>query len=187
LTAKTESGKNVFSSPGITGVESSASTGETSGEETRLGLFHVHFIGVKQALLGTCTGTGEASGVVLALGEYHIYWDPDLGIVVVVFLVKQTQFSCGSTSVTVEGCAAGSVTPESTKTNTLLGVLATAGSPPDDTIITVLNSENTAEFGCYLLTKVGAGATELAALQSTQLASGFEQNGKQTEVEVMPL
>jgi hypothetical protein len=185
LEAKTESGKSVFGSPGITGVESSASTGETSGTLSTLGTFHIHFTGTKQALLGACTGTGESSGVVLSLGEYHVRWYPHLGIVVIIFLVNPTHFSCGTTEVSVEGCVAGSITPEGKETTLLEEVLATASG--NNTIITVLNNEHTGEEACQLLAKVGAGATELSAEQTTQLVSKFEKEGKAVEVEVMPL
>jgi hypothetical protein len=187
VTAVSESKESVFGSPGITAVTSASSLGETSQTSLKLGTFHTSFLAFKNALLGTCTGTGDASGVVLVLGEFH-FRDNSLSspLTVVVFLLKPSvQFVCGTTAVTLTGCMAGGVTPTNTLTKALEEVLATANG--DNDVVTVLNEENTAQEACQLLSKVGAGATELAALQSTQLVSGFKHNGAAVEVLVMPL
>jgi hypothetical protein len=186
-TSVSESKESVFGSPGITAVTSASSLGETTQTTLKNGTFHTSFYTVKNALLGNCTGTGDSFGLVLVLGEFH-FRDNSLTspLTVVTFLLKPTvQFVCGTTVVTVEGCVAGGVTPTNTLTKTLEEVLATANGNND--VVTVLNEENTAQEACQLLSSVGAGATELSAQQTTQLVSGFKQNGAAVEVLVMPL
>jgi hypothetical protein len=186
VTAVTESAKSEFGSPGITAITSTSSLGESSQTSLKLGAFHVKFLGVKNALLGTCTGTGDESGVVLVLGEFHFRDNSQPSpLTVVIFLLNQVQFLCGTTLITVGGCVAGAVTPESTLTKTLEETLKTANG--DNSIVKVLNEENTAEEACQLLSKAGAGATELSAEQTTQLVSTFKQKGEAVEVLVMPV
>jgi hypothetical protein len=186
VTAVTESGKSEFGSPGLTAITSTSSQGESSQTSLKLGTFHVKFLGFKNALLGTCTGTGDESGVVLVLGEFHFRdQTPKSPLTVAIFLLNQVQFLCGTTLVTWAGCVGGSLTPESTLAKTLEVGLGTANG--DNTVVTVSNEENTAQEACQFLEKAGAGATELAALASTQLFSGFKQSGAAVEVLVMPL
>jgi hypothetical protein len=178
ITWASNSGKSALGFPGL---------GEVSAESLKLGKFHVHFSGIKNALLGTCTGTGEEAGVVLVLGTYHFRWytlsPPHLtGLI---FLIEQVQFACGSTQLTVAGCVGGLISPEAERTSLLEAALATANG--DNTVITVLDEENTAQEACQLLAKIAAGVTELAAFQTTQLGSEFKQNGKAVEIEVMPV
>jgi hypothetical protein len=187
LIATTSSGQSVFGSSGLTEVTSASSLGESSGTEEQGGAFHTSFLGVKNALLGTCTGVGDGSGVVLVLGSFRVR-DADLAgklIVAVLFvLAPQVEFVCGGTAISVTGCVAGNLTPLSELTTLLTITLNRVGN--DNEITSYLSETGLPEF-CLLLSKAGAGATELSAQQTTQDLTGFKQNGSAVEVLVMPL
>jgi hypothetical protein len=177
-----------FGTAGLTEVTSPSSLGESTSEGTEgnAGSSHDAYFGVKNALLGNCTGTGDGVGIVLVLGRYEER-DADLAgklIVAVVFLLDQVQFECGTTMVTTAGCVAGNLTPLSELTTLLTDTFNRVGN--DNEITSYLSSTGLPEF-CLFLAKIGSGATELATQSQTTLISNFKGGGTAIEVLVMPL
>jgi hypothetical protein len=175
-----------FGSAGLAEVTSASSLGESNstGTEGNTGEFHETYSGVKSGLLGICTGTGNGVGIVLVLGSFQLK-DADLAsksIVVVLFLLKQVQFLCGTIEITVAGCVAGNLTPVSTLATVLTVELSRIGN--DDEITSYLSSTGLPEF-CLLSAKVGAGTTELSAQNQTVELFNFKQGGKAIEVLLM--
>jgi hypothetical protein len=189
LTFSSSSTGAAFGSGGLTEVTSASSLGESAseGNEGNRGGFHETYSGVKNPLLGTCTGTADAVGVVLVLGKYQLR-DADLAgklIVAVLFLLNGlVQFLCGTTSISMEGCVAGNLTPPAELTALLTIKLNRVVN--DDEITSYLSSTGLPEF-CLLLAKVGVGSTELLAENQAVDLSNFKQNGGAPAVLVMEL
>jgi hypothetical protein len=169
-----------FGSAGLTEVTSETSSGESTSEGTEgnAGTFHETYKGVKNGLLGTCTGTGDSSGIVLVLGKYEDK-DADLAgklIVAVLFLLSSAspvQFLCGTTPITVAGCVAGELTPLNTTALLLTVSLIRPKGSNDNEITSYLSTTGLPEF-CLLSAKIGAGATELSAQNQTVDLTGFK-------------
>jgi len=175
---------------GLETIESEKDEGTLEGTSLKLGLVDVLFLESKDALGTKCTGLNDTVvGSILALGTYHLkdYVANNTLLTALVVLLTPVHFECGSTiSVVVSGCVAGALTPENVKTKTLTGTLAVSGK--DNTIITVLNEENTATELCQLLARKNAEATELSNEKTSETITNFTgtavTNG---EVEVMRL
>jgi hypothetical protein len=194
LTFSTKSGTSVFGN-GLLKLTSPKSTGTGAGNAEKAGSFDILFEGVKDGLGRTCTGlfnseTKEGDlteGSVLVKGTYHIR-DYKLGAelrVAQIWLLKEAHFSCGSLLVIWRGCMAGDLAPKEGLTKALTVTQKKEGA--DNTIIKVLNEENTAEESCELTSSTDEKAFELSSLETTQELSGFKKFGAATEVLVMPL
>jgi hypothetical protein len=196
LTATGSSGTSTFGN-GLLKLTSPKSTGSGAGFAEKLGTFDVLFEGVKDALGRSCTGLFNSStkegdlteGSILATGTAHLR-DYKLGAelrVAGISLLREVHFSCGTLLVVVRGCLAGDITPKEGLTKTLTATAKKEAGKNDNTIIKVLNEENTAEENCELTSSTDESTFELSSLESTGEASGFKKSGAATEVLVMPL
>jgi hypothetical protein len=194
LTYNTKSGTSTFGN-GLLKLTSPKSTGTGAGNAEKLGTFDILLEEVKDALGRTCTGlfnseTKEGDlkeGSVLLKGTYHIR-DYKLGAelrVAQIWLLKEVHYSCGTLLVVWHGCMAGDLTPKEGLTKELKVTLKKEGA--DNTIIKVLNEENTAEENCEVTSSTDEKPFELFSLETTQELTGFKKAGAATEVLVMPL
>jgi hypothetical protein len=160
-------------------------TAETTGTEGDAGIFKTTFEKAKQALLGTCTSVGQASGSILVEGTYKVV-AADLHskeiAALLLLLNPQVEFTCGATSFALAGCVAGELTRASELSTLLTTTFNVVGS--DNEIISYLNASDEPE-ACQLITKIGAGSTELSSLQMTQNLSKFTESGKNIEALLM--
>jgi hypothetical protein len=187
LTYNTKSGTSTFGN-GLVKLTSTKSEGSGAGNAEKLGTFDILFLGFKDALGRTCTGLADkVEGSVLVTGTFHIR-DYKLGAelrVAQIWLLREVHFSCGALLVVWRGCMAGDLTPKEGLTKALTVTQKKEGA--DNTIIKVLNEENTAEENCELTSSTDEKAFELSSLETTQELSGFKKGGAATEVLVMPL
>jgi hypothetical protein len=190
VSATTSSGTSTFGN-GLLEITSSTSTGTQTGNAAKLGSFDVLFEKTASVLGPVCTGLSDTTkGSVLVLGTFHIrdYKEGTNLRTAAIFLLLPVHFECeGVALVVVSGCVAGALTPENVLTKTLTAKLAKNGSKNDNVIITVLNETNTAEEACQLLASENGGAFKLSNEVTTQLITGFKQNGAEVTVLVMPL
>jgi len=188
VTATTKNGTSTFGN-GILELTSPKALGSQSGNSAKLGRFTTTFEGVENRLTSIkCTGLSNATeGQVTVNGTFHIRdYNNSAGELKTasIQLLAPVHFECGSILVVVSGCVAGALTPENLLTKTLTLTIAKTGS--DNTIITVLNEEDTTKELCQLLAKEGTGATKLSAQTQTVEIELFKQSGA-IEVLVMPL
>jgi hypothetical protein len=187
LTFTSKSGTSLFGN-GLLKLTSPKSEGSGAGNAEKLGTFDILFLGVKDALGRTCTGLSDkVEGSVLATGTFHIR-DYKLGAelrVAQIALLREVHFTCGTLLVVVRGCVAGDLTPKEGLTKILTVTLKKEAN--DNTIIKVLNEENTAEENCELTSSTDEKPFELSSEETTQELEGFKKGGAATEVLVMPL
>jgi hypothetical protein len=184
LKSTSKSGESKFGS-GLTSVTSTTSTGLATGTSAQGGSFENNFAGSTSAL-GTCTGTGLASGFIQAKGTFDIRAAKVGGalVTVILFLLSpKVTFSCGSVPVVVEGCVAGTLSPESLLVPTLLVNLEVSGE--DNKIVTVLSATLLEEL-CQLLASVNGAATVLSSQKQAATLENFN-NGSAVSVLVMGL
>jgi hypothetical protein len=187
LTATSKSGESKFGN-GLLAATSTKSTGSLSDNAEKLGTYDLLFEGFRDALGRTCTGLEDKeSGSVLFLGTFHVR-DAKVGTeldVVLINLFKPVHFTCGTTLIVEFGCVVIRLTPAGTLAKSLTDTLTKEGS--DDTIIKVLNEENTAEENCELLAAENEKSASLTSFASTLTIEGFKKGGVAVEVLVMPL
>jgi hypothetical protein len=188
VTGTSSSGATEFGS-GFTTLKSTKSEGTQSQTSPKLGTFDVLFLEVKTILGGSCTGLNDTKeGSVLVLGTFHVrhYNSGATLLTALIFLLNEVHFTCEGKLILVKGCVAGRVTPEGGgKVKSLTATLEVEKG--DNKIVKVLNESNTGEENCELLASQNAKEFTLSAQKQTQTITGFKQNGKAAEVEVMPL
>jgi hypothetical protein len=190
VSATTSSGTSTFGN-GLLEFTSSTSTGTQTGNAAKLGSFDILFEKTASVLGPVCTGLSDTTkGSILVLGTFHIrdYKEGTNLRTARILLLLPVHFECeGGILFVWLGCLAGAITPENVLTKTLTNSFVKNGSKNDNVIITILNETNTAEEACQFLASEDGGAFKLANLVTTQLITGFKQNGAEVTVLVMPL